>query len=154
MITQDELQNTYQLAVSTRPFGRRARHAVHLSGQTRSLKTPTTPGTIEDRGTVFGATFGAGTVGLVATLKFNPPGISSGQATGPFRLVFARGQISGTFSMPFSISGDQIDFLGTARFTGGTGVYRGISSNSLRVHDHNTTDGQNGRLSLDGFATY
>ena len=128
---------------------------MHLSGQTRSLKTPTTPGTIEDRGTVFGATFGAGTVDLVATLKFNPPGVSSGQATGPFRLVFARGQVTGTFSMPFTISGGEIDFLGTAKFTGGTGAYRGISSDgALRVHDHNTTDGQNGRLSLDGFATY
>ena len=59
-ITQDELQNTYQLAVATRPFGRRLRHAVHLSGQTRSIKTPTTPGTIEDRGTIFGATFEIG----------------------------------------------------------------------------------------------
>jgi hypothetical protein len=123
------------------------RHAVHLSGQTRSIKTPTTPGTIEDRGTIFGATFGPGTVTVVATLK-------DGRATGPFRLVFPRGQITGTFSMPFTISGGEIDFLGTARFTGGTGAYRGISSGALRVHDHNTLDGQNGRLSLDGFATY
>lgn len=150
-ITQDELQNTYQLAVSTRPFGRRVRHAVHLSGQTRSLKTPTTPGTIEDRGTIFGSPFGAGTVDLVATLD-----LKNARATGPFRLVFRRGQVSGTFSMTFTItnSGREVDFVGTARLTGGTGAYRGITSGDLRAHDHNTSDGQNGRLSLDGFATY
>jgi hypothetical protein len=146
-ITQDELQDTYQLELATRPYGRRVRHAVHLSGQTRSIPTPTTPGTIEDRGTVFGATFGAGTVGLVVTFK------GSG-VTGPFRLVFPRGQVTGTFSMGVHGSSGGIDFLGTAKFTGGTGAYRGISSGALRAHDHNTTDGQNGRLSLDGFATY
>jgi hypothetical protein len=146
-ITQDELQNTYQLATTTRPAGRRVRRAVHLSGQTHSIPTPTTPGTIEDRGTIFGAPFGAGTVGLAATLK-------AGRATGPFRLVFPHGSVSGTFSMPFTISGGEIDFLGTARFTSGTGAYRGIASGDLRAHDHNTLNGQNGRLSLDGFATY
>ena len=36
----------------------------------------------------------------------------------------------------------------------GTGAYRGITSGALKAHDHNTLDGQNGRLSLDGFATY
>jgi hypothetical protein len=86
-------------------------------------------------------------VGLVATLK-------NGRATGPFRLVLARGSVTGTFSMPFTISGGEIAFVGTATFTGGTGAYRGITSGNLRAHDHNTLDGQNGRLSLDGFATY
>ena len=146
-VLQDELQDTYQLAVTTRRPGRRVRHAVHLTGRTRSIPTPTTPGTIEDRGTVLGTPFGAGTVDLVATLK-------DGRGTGPFRLVFRRGSISGTFSMPFTTSGGQIDFNGTARFTAGTGAYRGISSGALRAHDHNTLDGQNGRLSLDGAATY
>jgi hypothetical protein len=146
-ITQDELQDTYQLAVATRPPGRRVRHAVHLAGQTKAITTPTTPGTIEDRGTVTGTPFGRGTVGLVATLK-------NGRATGPFRLVLARGSVTGTFSMPFTISGGEIAFVGTATFTGGTGAYRGITSGNLRAHDHNTLDGQNGRLSLDGFATY
>jgi hypothetical protein len=146
-ITQDELQDTYQLAVTTRPPGRRVRHAVHVAGQTKAIATPTTPGTIEDRGTITGTPFGRGTVDLVATLK-------NGRATGPFRLVFPRGSVTGTFSMPFTISGGEIDFVGTARFTGGTGAYRGITSGNLRAHDHNTLDGQNGRLSLDGFATY
>ncbi|HEV7461602.1 MAG TPA: hypothetical protein VGN78_13780, partial [Solirubrobacteraceae bacterium] len=146
-ITQDELQNTYQLATTTRPHGRRVRHAVHLSGQTRSIAKPATPGTIEDHGTIFGAGFGPGTVELVATLK-------DGRGTGTFRLVFPRGSVSGTFSMPFTISGGEIDFLGTAKLTAGTGAFRGVTSANLRAHDHNTLNGQNGRLSLDGFATY
>jgi hypothetical protein len=29
-----------------------------------------------------------------------------------------------------------------------------VTSGNLRAHDHNTLDGQNGRLSLDGAATY
>lgn len=146
-ITQDELQDTYQLAVATRPPGRRIRHAVHLTGRTKSIATLTTPGAIEDRGTITGTPFGRGTIDLVATLK-------NARATGPFRLVLARGSVTGTFSMPFTISGGEIDFVGTATFTGGTGAYRGITSGNLRAHDHNTLDGQNGRLSLDGFATY
>ena len=55
--------------------------------------------------------------------------------------------------MPFTIEGNEIDFRGTARFTGGTGAYRGISSGTLEAHDHNTLDGQNGVVSLKGFAT-
>jgi hypothetical protein len=146
-VLQDELQDTYQLAVATRPPGRRVRHAVHLTGKTRSIATPTTPGTIEDRGTITGTPFGRGTIVLVATLK-------DARATGTFRLLFPHGSLLGTFTLPFTISGGEIDFLGTARFTGGTGAYRGITSGNLRAHDHNTLDGQNGRLSLDGFATY
>ena len=145
-ITQDELQNTYQLASATRPPGRRVRRAVHVAGRTREV-TATTPGTIEDRGTITGTPFGRGTTALVGTLK-------DGRLTGTFRLTLPHGSILGTFSLPFTISGNEIDFLGTARFTGGTGAYRGISSGALRVHDHNTLDGQNGRLSVDGFATY
>jgi hypothetical protein len=120
---------------------------VHLAGQTKSIATPTTPGTIEDRGSATGTPFGRGTIVLVATF--------GARATGTFRLAFPRGSLSGTFSMTFTTSPGEIDLLGTARFTGGTGAYRGIRSGNLRAHDHNTTpDAQNGRLSLDGFATY
>ena len=61
-----------------------------------------------------------------------------------------QGSITGTVDMPFTIEGGEIDFRGTARFTGGTGAYRGISSGALAVHDHNTLDGQNGVVSLRG----
>jgi hypothetical protein len=56
--------------------------------------------------------------------------------------------------MPFTISGNEIDFNGDSRFTGGTGIYRGITSGPLPTHDHNTLDGQNGRLSVGGAATF
>jgi hypothetical protein len=56
--------------------------------------------------------------------------------------------------MAFTISGTGIDFHGTSRFTGGTGLYRGISSGKLKVRDHNTLDGQSGRLSVTGAAKY
>jgi hypothetical protein len=56
--------------------------------------------------------------------------------------------------MPFTIQGNEIDFNGTARFIAGTGAYRGISSGVLAAHDHNTLDGQNGVVTVKGFATY
>jgi hypothetical protein len=46
------------------------------------------------------------------------------------------------------------DFRGTARFTSGTGAYRGISSGALQLHDRNTLDGQNGVLVVKGTARY
>ena len=56
--------------------------------------------------------------------------------------------------MPFTISGNEIDFTGESRFTGGMEIYRGITSGALPIHDHNTLDGQNGRLSLTGAVKY
>jgi hypothetical protein len=145
-IVQDELQNTYQLAGVARPAAKRKRHAVSIDGKTK-MGTASTPGTIEDHGTLTGTPFGRGTVEIVVTL-------AGGRATGTFRMLFAKGSITGTVDMPFTIEGGEIDFRGTARFTGGTGAYRGISSGALAVHDHNTLDGQNGVVSLAGAARY
>jgi hypothetical protein len=145
-IVQDELQNTYQLASASRAPGRRQRHAVSIDGKTKMV-TATTPGTIEDHGTLTGTPFGRGTVEIVVTL-------AGGRATGSFRMLFAKGSITGTIDMPFKIEGGEIDFRGTARFTAGTGAYRGITSGALAVHDHNTLDGQNGVVSLQGAARY
>jgi hypothetical protein len=145
-IVQDELQNTYQLASAARPAAKRKRHAVSIDGKTKMVEA-STPGTIEDHGTLTGSPFGRGTVEIVVTL-------AGGRATGSFRMLFAKGSITGTVDMPFTIEGGEIDFRGTARFTGGTGAYRGISSGALAVHDHNTLDGQNGVVSLEGAARY
>jgi hypothetical protein len=145
-IVQDELQNTYQLASAARPAAKRRRHAVNIDGRTKMVEA-STPGTIEDHGTLTGTPFGRGTVEIVVTL-------AGGRATGSFRMLFAKGSITGTVDMPFTIAGGEIDFRGTARFTGGTGAYRGISSGALAVHDHNTLDGQNGVVSLEGAARY
>jgi hypothetical protein len=146
-IVQDELQNTYQLLRSTRPAGRRKRHAVSIDGKTKMIKTPKTPGTIEDHGTLAGTPFGRGKVEIVVRL-------AGGKATGTFTMLFAKGSISGSVDMPFTIAGGEIDFRGTATFTGGTGTYRGITSGRLQVHDHNTLDGQNGVVSLEGIARF
>jgi hypothetical protein len=145
-ILQDELQNTYQLATTTR-HGKRERHSLSIKGVTRTVKTPATPGTVEDHGKLTGTPFGKGSIVLVGTFA---PGV----LTANFRLTFPNGSIIGTASMPFTISGNEIDFHGTSRFTGGTGAYRGISSGALNTRDHNTLNGQSGRLSVVGSATY
>jgi hypothetical protein len=62
--------------------------------------------------------------------------------------------VSGTALLPFTIGGGLIRFEGTARFTAGTGRYRGITSGPLRVVDTNALDGQSGRLRLRGTARY
>ena len=144
-VIQDELQNTYQLATAVRR-GPRARHPVRIEGRTRSVP-PATPGTVEDRGTVTGTPFGKGRIVLVGSL-------ANGRLEGTFRLTFPRGSVVGTVSMPYTISGNEIDFAGTSRMTGGTGAFRGIKSGALRTRDRNTLDGQNGTLSVTGSANY
>src|SRR3954468_16336352 len=144
-VLQDDLQNTYQLAKVVRQ-GKRTKHTVNMTGKTRTVP-PATPGTVEDHGTVAGSPFGPGRIVLVGTF-------GGGRLTATFRLTFPRGSIIGTTSMPFAISGNEIDFAGTSRFTGGTGVYRGIESGPLQTRDHNTLDGQNGTLSVTGASKY
>jgi hypothetical protein len=145
-IVQDELQNTYQLASTARRPGPRERRRVSIDGATKMVAA-TTSGTIEDHGSVRGKPFGRGSVEIVVTL-------ANARATGGFRLLYPNGSITGTLSMPFTIEGDAIHFRGRARFTAGTGAYRGISSGPLRVEDDNTLDGQNGVVSLTGFASW
>jgi hypothetical protein len=144
-VLQDDLQNTYQLATTTRR-GKRATHTVNLNGKTRMVE-PQTAGTVEDHGTVTGTPFGKGTIVLVGSL-------AGGRFTGTFRLTFRNGSVLGSASMPYTITGNEIDFVGTSRFTGGTGAFRGITSGDLDTHDHNTLDGQNGTLEVVGSAKY
>ncbi len=146
-IIQDPLQDTYQLATTTRPPGRRVRHTVAILGHTREVAPPA-PGTIEDHGTLTGTPFGRGSIVLDGHFG---PGLVFGAG---FRLLFAHGSIVGTASLPARIAGGQIDFRGSAQITGGTGAYRGITSGMLKVHDHNTLDGQHGIISVSGLATY
>ena len=146
-IIQDPLQNTYQLATTTRPPGRRVRHAIAILGHTREVAPPA-PGTIEDHGTLTGTPFGRGSIVLDG--HFGPGLVFSAG----FRLLFAHGSIVGTASLPAIITGTQIDFRGGAQITGGTGAYRGITSGALKVHDHNTVDGQHGIIAVSGRAMY
>jgi hypothetical protein len=62
-------------------------------------------------------------------------------------------QLAGPGRRPGPRERRRVSIDGT-RFTAGTGAYRGISSGPLRVEDDNTLDGQNGVVSLTGFATW
>lgn len=144
-ITQDELQNTYQLATTTRR-GPRKQHAVKVRGTT--VTVPGQPaGTVEDRGTLSGTPFGNGTLVLNGTF-------GAATVSGTVRLTFADGSVLGRFSMGFTIAEGMIDFTGTTRLVAGTGAYRGITSGELTTTDRNTLDGQNGVVTVDGSATY
>ena len=145
-IIQDDLLNTYQLAKRARRPAKRKRHRVSFTGKTRTV-TPTTPGTVEDHGTITGAPFGRGSIVLVGRF-------AGAVLTGTVQIVSARGSASASVSLPFTISGNEISFRGTARFTSGTGIYRGITSGELQVRDRNTLDGQAGTVSVEGYATY
>jgi hypothetical protein len=144
-IIQDELQNTYQLARTTRPAGPRKRHRIDLDAKTKEVGVSAEG--IHDQGKVSGTPFGKGTIDILVQLN-------GGKATGTFRLTFAKGSVSGTVDLPFTITGGEIDFSGTAQITGGTGAYRGITSGKLQARDHNTLDGQNGVVTVAGFAKY
>jgi hypothetical protein len=144
-IIQDELQDTYQLASTTRKPGSRKRHRVDLNAKTKEVGTSAAG--IHDRGTITGTPFGKGSIDILVQLN-------GGKATGTFRMTFRKGSVTGTVDMPFTITGGEIDFRGTAQITGGTGAYRGITSGKLQAHDHNTLDGQNGVVSVSGSAKY
>lgn len=145
-ILQDDLQNTYQLAVR-RPRGKRVSHRLKLSGRTREVKKPVTAGTIEDHGTITGTPFGRGSIVLVATF-------GKGSVSATYRMTFPHGQVLGNVTMPFTIAAGKISFHGTGHLTGGTGIYRGITSGGLDIHDDNTLDGQHGVVSVTGVVKY
>src|SRR3954462_14924311 len=146
-ILQDELQNTYQLATTSRGGGPRKQRSVAIEGVTKSAD-PAPPDTIEDHGALSGTPFGKGSIVLVGKFADN-------RFTGTFRLLYpGRGSVLGTTSLAYVIADGKITFDGTSRFTAGTGAFRGITSGPLKTHDTNTLDGQNGRLSVTGSTTY
>lgn len=145
-ILQDDLSNTYQLLPPNPNVPEPKAHAVHLSGQTKTTGSPS-PGTLRDQGTFTGAPIGTGEADILVTL-------ADGKATGTFELDTAKGDIFGTVDLTYALAGGEIAFDGTAAFTGGTGTYRGITGRNLTVHDQNTLDGQNGRVTIDGTARY
>ena len=144
-VLQDELLDTYQLARSTRT-GPRRRRAVRVTGTTRLIASAT-PGAIEDRGVLTGRPFGRGTSGVVGTLQ-------GGRFVGTFWLLYPRGSITGTLSLPFTLNGAIADLHGPARVTGGTGAFRGITARALQVHDRFDLARGTGHLSIAGSATY
>ncbi len=145
-IVQDELLNTYQREPAGLFSAHPTRHRVAITGKTRNVGSPS-PGMLEDQGTISGDPFGTGTIDLLVTLR-------GSKASGPFRIKSPSGSASGRFWMDWAIDGGEINFDGTACFASGTGAYRGIRGSGLEAHDHNTLDGQNGQVTLKGFATY
>ena len=143
-ILQDDLKNTYQRVV-TRPQGKR--RTVAVDGMTKLAGMPS-PGVLNDKGTITGKPFRAGTIDIL--VRFEP----DSKASGTFTIETDRGTASGVVDMDYAISGGEIDFTGTADFTNGTGRYRRITGHDLAVTDHNTLDGQNGVVSLDGRARF
>lgn len=128
--------------------GEPKRHRVDLTGATKKVAGDL-PGPIKDQGTVAGKPFRDGRVKLFVALDF-----PSSTADGTFRIRDDRGTALGTLDLEFVITDGEITFTGTADFTGGKGRYRRIEGEGLKAYDHNTLDGQNGTISLKGFATY
>jgi hypothetical protein len=109
---------------------------------------PATACTVEDHGTVTGKPFGCGSIVLVGRL-------TGRRVSATFRLLLRRGSVTGGVDMPFTISGNLISFGGTAQLTAVTGAYRGIiTSGPLRRWTRTRLDGQSGRLTVTGFASY
>ena len=130
-IIQDDLQDTYQLATSPRRPTKATTHTLHVQGITKSVPPVNLAGTIDLHGSFTAGVFHA-----------------------DVRLLFPTGSIIASATMTPTVTGNEVDFTGTTVITGGTGAYRAIKSGPLKTHDHNTLDGQNGTISLDGSATY
>jgi hypothetical protein len=142
-IIQDDLTNTYQLLPKT---AKPERHHVDITGATKTTGSPA-PGTLHDEGTITGPPFKSGTVSLLVTL-------ADGHATGTFEIDSPNGDAFGTVDMTYTITGNEIDFVGEAAFTGGTDKFRGIKGEHLQAHDHNTLDGQSGAFTVTGDVKY
>ncbi len=104
VILQDELQDTYQLATTTRPRGPRRSREVSLSvsGLTRAAA-------------VTGSPFGSGRA------EFSGQAGDSG-LDGTLRLVYPRGSVTATATPPSTLA-----------FMSGTGAFRGIASGALSL---------------------
>ncbi len=124
-----------------------SRHRVDVAGTTKSTGSPA-PGTIEDRGTITGKPFGAGTIKVLAT--FGPDQTMDGS----FKIRTPRGSALGTVATHYVVDATGITFTGTATFAGGKGRYEGIRGKKLDVYDHNTLDGQSGEITLKGRARF
>ena len=116
--------------------------AVSVKGVTKAVGSPA-PGKVEDRGTVSGTPFGKGTIDLIATFDGT-------HVTATYTVTTKKGKVFGTTDMTLTVVGNNLTLDGTAKITGGTKAYKGISGRGLKVLDTNTLDGQNGRIALTG----
>lgn len=124
-----------------------SRHRVDVTGMTKATGSPG-PGMVEDRGTITGKPFGAGTIKILATFEADQ------RMSGTFKIRTPRGTASGTIDTDYVIDASGITFTGTGTFTGGKGRYEGIRGKRLKAYDHNTLDGQSGEITLKGRARF
>jgi hypothetical protein len=124
-------------------------HRVDLTGATKTVNGSIIASPAIQQGTVSGTPFGTGTIELTVKLD-----LVYRTATGTFRIRNNKGTVMGTLDGTIVGLNREIDFDGTADFTGGTGRYKRISGTGLEAHAHWTLDSPNGTLSLKGFATY
>lgn len=119
--------------------------SVQLEGPTKTANT--NGNVITDKGTVSGGPIGSGDITMVFTL--NP---LTGRATSDFTITNAQGTINGTVNSRFTRQGPTLRFVGTAKFTDGTGAYAGIYG-TMEYRDTHTLNGQRGQVAFIGTAT-
>lgn len=119
---------------------------VRLEGPTKTVST--NGNVITDKGTVTGSPIGSGDITMVFTL--NP---LTSVATCEYTITNPQGTINGTIDSRFTRNGPTLRFIGTSRFTGGTGAYAGIYSNApMEYRDTHTLTGQKGAVAFVGSA--
>ncbi len=124
-------------------------HRVNLTGATKTVNGSILASPARQKGTISGEPFGMGRIKLTVQLD-----LVLRTATGTFRIRNDKGTVLGTIDGTIVGHNREIDFDGTADFTGGKGRYKEISGTGLKAHAHNTLDDENGTLSLKGQVTY
>lgn len=118
---------------------------VAIQGPTKTISTDRN--VITDQGTVTGSPIGSGKITMV--FRLNP---LKSIARSNFTIVNAKGTITGRVLTRYTASNVTIKFAGVARFTGGTGAYRGITSAPMQYYDIHSLTGQKGKIAFLGTA--
>jgi hypothetical protein len=120
---------------------------VHLSGRTALAKV-VSPTVLVDRGTISGSPIGSGRITLVYRLR---PGVGTASTT--FRIVNARGTVTGTARSRYAVTRLHITFTGAGSLTRGTGAYTGIRGRPLAFDALHSITGRKEAVVLTGRAT-
>ena len=131
------------LAATARP----AAVGVQLSGRTALAKAES-PTVLIDRGTVTGSPVGSGRITLVYRLRPR-----EGVASTTFRIVNARGTVTGRAQSRYVVTRLHLTFTGVGSLTGGTGAYEGIRGRPLAFDAVHSITGRREAVILRGRAT-
>jgi hypothetical protein len=105
---------------------------------------PGSGATLKYRGTFTGAPLGRGKVDLTTRLG------GGGDATVRYTMSTSRGTISGSANVTLSYSGSTVTYKGAASITKGTGAYRRVRSQKLRISGRAGLTAERVTLSLSG----